>query len=295
MRFMGEMENFVAVGRALSFKDAAKSLGIPVSTLSRQIAAFEHELGFQLFARTTRRVELTPIGREYLTRCAAIVDAAHEAQEEVLGRANEPQGLLRVSMEADVGATLIAPAIAAMHEKYPKIRLDLDLSPRRVDLIAEGFDLAIRIGALRDSSLVARRIATLSVGLYASSDYLKRNGKPSTPADLERHARLHLLHQHDDGAWNLHSGRRRATVSARGAVACANSMAMLLSLLRRGMGIAIADELLAAPDLREGRLKRVLPTWTLPPVAVSILSPSRLLPSAARMFITEVGLALSAS
>ena len=284
MNALNELDMFVAVCRTLSFNAAATSLGIPASTLSRRIAQFERELGIQLFVRTTRRVELTAAAKLYLSRCEAIVDAARDARAEVLGMVASPAGRLRVSMEADVAATLLAPAIAKMHRRYPQITIDLDLSPRRVDLIADGFDAAVRIGRLPDSTLIAREIAALPVGLYASKNYLRQRGEPAKPADLAHHNRLHLLHQHDDGAWQLRSGRRRFTVPAHGGLAFANSMTMLRSLMRLDMGIAVMDEVMASEDVAHGRIKRVLPKWSLPRVPVSILTPSRLVSARTRVF-----------
>ncbi len=284
MNALSELDLFVAVCRNLSFKDAAASLGMPASTLSRRIAQFERDLAVQLFVRTTRRVELTAAAKLYLSRCEAIVDAARDARSEVQGMVQAPAGRLRVSMEADVASLLLAPAIAKMHGQYPQINLDIDLSPRRVDLIAEGFDAAVRIGALPDSTLIAREVIKLPVGLYASKRYLRQRGEPRTPADLARHSRLHLLHQHDDGEWHLHSGKKRASVASSGGLLFANSMTMLRSLMRLDMGVVIMDELLASEDVRSGLIKRVLPNWSLPSVPISILTPSRLVPARTRIF-----------
>ena len=129
MNALSELDLFVAVCRNLSFKDAAASLGMPASTLSRRIAQFERDLAVQLFVRTTRRVELTAAAKLYLSRCEAIVDAARDARSEVQGMVQAPAGRLRVSMEADVASLLLAPAIAKMHRQYPQINLDIDLSP----------------------------------------------------------------------------------------------------------------------------------------------------------------------
>jgi DNA-binding transcriptional LysR family regulator len=163
--------------------------------------------------------------------------------------------------------------------------VELDLSPRRVDLIAEGFDLAIRLGSLPDSSLVVRQIASLNVGLYAAPGYLKRHGTPRSPEDLKPHSRLHLMHVNDPGNWHLSAGRRKAVVERRGALISANNMTMLRSLLRLGMGIGVMDQIMATEDLSSGTLVRVLPEWSLPPVAVSLLTPGRLIPAKTRVFI----------
>lgn len=285
MSSLHDLDLFVALARTLSFKKAATLLGIPPSTLSRRIAQMEDELGIHLFVRTTRHVELTPAARLYLSRCDAIVEAIRDARAEVQGMVASPSGRLRVSMEADVGSILLAPAIAKLHRHYPQITIDLDLSPRRVDLIAEGFDAAVRVGTLPDSSLVARQVAKLPVGLYASKKYLRKRGVPATPAELDGHARLHLLHRHDDGSWLLHAQRKRALVTSAGALVMANSMTMLRSLLLQDLGIAVMDELMAKDDVRSGRIQRVVPAWSLPSVPVSVLTPTRLLPARTRVFV----------
>jgi DNA-binding transcriptional LysR family regulator len=285
MDLLREIELFVAVGRARSFTDAGKSLGMPTSTLSRRIADLERSLGLQLFVRTTRRVELTEAAKVFLVRCESIIDAATEAQDEVLGLAANPSGVLRISLEADVGAGLAAPVVAEFLRRYPQVCVDIDLSPRRVDLIAEGFDLAVRLGTLPDSSLIVRQVASLSVGLYAAPAYLKRHGDPRKPAELAAHARLHLLHMHDSGEWPLRCGRRRVVIGKKGAKVCANNMTMLRNLLRLGQGIGVMDEVMAAADVKDGMLRRVLPRWTLPPVAVSVLTPGRLIPAKTRAFV----------
>lgn len=294
MNPLREIDLFVAVGKARSFTNAAKALGMPTSTLSRRIADLEQSLGLQLFVRTTRRVELTEAARRYLARCESIVEAAREAQAEVLGLAENSTGLLRLSLEPDVGAGIVAPALAEFLRRYPKVSFDLDLSPRRVDLIAEGFDLAIRLGALPDSTLIVRQIASLSVGLYASPAYLKSCGEPRNPADLNAHARLHLLHDHDSGDWPLRSGRRRVVIKRSGSTVSANNMSMLRILLRLGQGIGVLDEVMGSEDVRTGILRRVLPAWTLPPVAVSVLTPGRLMPAKTRALIDLLAQTLSA-
>lgn len=290
-----DLDLFVAVGRARSFSAAALRLGIPTSTLSRRIAALEQRLGVALFARTTRRVELTDAARAYLVRCEAIVEAAREAQADVVGQARQPGGVLRVSAEVDIGTQLLAPAISELTAVHPALNVELDLSPRRVDLVAEGFDAAVRVGRLRDSTLIARQLASLRVGLYASADYIARRGVPRDPGELAAHARLHFLHDQDSGDWQLTRGRRRIVVPRAGARIAANNMTLLLRLLRQGAGIAIADEIFVLDDVRNGAVRRVLPEWALPTVALSVLTPGRLIPAKTRAFIDAVARHLAGS
>jgi DNA-binding transcriptional LysR family regulator len=159
------MSLFVEVARARSFTRAAEKLGIPTSTLSRRIGEIEQSLGLKLLHRTTRSVSLTDAGVLYLARAASLVEAAEEAHRHVRGLAERPSGLLRVSMEAEIGPTLIAPLVAEFRRVYPDVSFELDLSPRRVDLLAENYDVAVRLGPLPDSALTVRRLALLAVNL----------------------------------------------------------------------------------------------------------------------------------
>lgn len=288
MQLLRDLDLFVALGKSKSFSVAAQTLGMPTSTLSRRIAEYEKTLGVALFLRTTRRVELTEAGVLFLSRCEHLVEAAREAQEELQGIAGTPGGLLRISLEPEVGVSLFSASIAAYRRRYPDVTLNLDLSPRRVDLISEGFDLAVRLGPLPDSNLIVRELGRLPVGLYAATRYLRERGMPEQPADLSAHSRLHLLHRDDYGDWELRNGRRRHVVAKAGAVVCANNMTMLRSLLRQGLGIAVMDDVMASEDIKAGLIRPVLPEWRLPPVAVSILRPGRLMPMKAKAFIDTV-------
>ncbi len=275
---------FAAVAEARSFTRAAAVLAMPTSTLSRRLAALETALGVRLLERNTRRVELTEAGELYLARARAILDAAHDATHEVRGLAEQPRGLLRLSIEAEVGPRLVAPVIAEFLAQYPEVRIDLDLSPRRVDLLAEGFDVAVRIGLLPDSALTVRRVGGLAGALYATPAYLARAGTPAHPDDLPGHDRVHLLHKGDRGHWHLSRGGVDVEVAGPGRVS-ANNMTMIRYLAREGLGIAVLDRLMATEDVAAGRLVPVLPAWTMPPMPLSILTPAKLLPAKTRRFV----------
>jgi DNA-binding transcriptional LysR family regulator len=275
---------FVAVAETKSFTKAAALLGVPTSTLSRRIADLEAAMELKLLLRSTRRVELTEAGALYLSLGEGIVAAAREAHQQVRGLAERPQGTLRMSIEAEIGPRLVAPVLAEYLELYPDVRIDLDLSPRRVDLVAEGFNLALRIGRLPDSGLTVRRLAMLSASLYAAPSYLERRGKPKHPADLLGHARIHLLHKGDHGEWRLRKGDE-VIETPSSSVLCANNMTMIRYLARLGVGIAVVDDLMASEDMDRGRLQKVLPGWTLEPLPISILTPTRLLAAKTRAFV----------
>jgi DNA-binding transcriptional LysR family regulator len=284
MDHLRDLALFVAVAETRSFTKAAAQLGVPTSTLSRRIAELEASMELKLLIRSTRQVELTEAGALYLSLGEGIVAAAREAHQQVRGMAERPQGTLRMSVEAEIGPRLVAPVVAEYLERYPEVRIDLDLSPRRVDLLSEGFHLALRIGRLPDSGLTVRRLAMLRASLYAAPSYVKRRGSPEHPADLRGHARIHLLHKGDRGEWRLTKGGEVIEV-ASDSVMCANNMTMIRHLARLGVGIAVVDDFMANLDVERGLLQTVLPGWALEPLPLSILTPTRLLAAKTRAFV----------
>ena len=278
---------FARVAETGSFSRAAERIGLPKSTVSRRITLLEERLGERLMLRTTRRQTLTEFGLqllEHARQVAAEVDAVKALSEY---RQARPSGRLRVSMPSDFATFLLPDMLAAFVTLHPEVSLELDLSPRRVDLLGENFDLAIRMGELPDDALLAaRKLADFDAGLYAAPSYLADHGDPQTPADLARHRALRLLGrhgepinwrlQHDDEAWEgLPPGS-----------ATANSPELLIRLAIAGAGIASAPTLFAQPSVRSGLLRRVLPTWTPPShTAWAVFPGRRLMPAKTRAFI----------
>ncbi len=281
---MRDIGLFVAVAENRSFTKAASRLGVPTSTMSRRIAELEASLGAKLLSRNTRIVELTEAGRIYFGRCQALVEEARSAREQIQARLGRPQGTLRISVETEIGPRLVGPVIAGYVRKYPEVAVELDVSPRRVDLIAEGFDVAVRIGRLPDSNLIVRRLALLRAHLFAAPSYLQEHGTPADPNELARHRRIHLVHKEDDGSWRLTSNGRAIEVPNRAAVAT-NSMQMARMFALEGLGIAVIDEFLAIGDVQSGTLVRLLLEWEFHKYPISILTANRLLPMKSRLFI----------
>jgi DNA-binding transcriptional LysR family regulator len=258
---------------------------MPVSTVSRRVAALERRIGLALLVRSTRAVELTPVGATYLARCEAIVDAAEAAHAELGDHAANPRGVLRVSMTADFSLTFLTPLFAEFSHRYPELTFDFDLSPRVVDLIAEGFDVAIRMGELPSSQLTARKLGLLEAGLYAAPSYLAQAPPLTAPADLAGHACLRVRGVvTDDATWSLSRGRERREVPIRGRFV-ANSLRFVLELAALGLGVIAIDRAIARPHVEAGRLVRVLPAWSPPAIAVHALTPSRLLPAKTKLFL----------
>ena len=199
---------FARVVEAGSFSRAAERVQWPKSTVSRRIAALEQRLGEKLLQRSTRSLALTEFGQGMLEHARALAAEVDNALALAQHRRQKPTGRLRVSMPGDLANQLLAPAMAAFVTAYPEVALELDLSPRRVDLIAEGFDLAIRMGDLpQDSQLAARRLATFTSGLYAAPAYLQAQGQPAQAADLLKlHALMILSRSGEPMAWSLSQG-----------------------------------------------------------------------------------------
>ena len=287
MDHLRDLSLFVAVARLGSFTKAAARLAIPVSSLSRRIAALETAIGLKLFNRSTRAVSLTEAGELYLVRCENILAAVDEAHRDIHGLLEVPRGVMRLSVDAEIGSRLVAPVVAAYSRRFPDMRIEIDLSARRIDLLNENFDLAVRIGSLPDSQLRVRRLATLHGKLYASPAYLEKAGTPAHPRDLSDHRRIHLLHQADRGEWHLlnESGTDRHEIPADSTIT-ANNMAMIRQLAILGLGIAVLDEGMALNAVASGDLEAVLPDWALPGVPLSVITPDRNAPAKTRLFVT---------
>lgn len=283
MELLNDMALFVEVAKARSFRRAAEVIGMPNSTLSRRISGLEQAIGLRLLHRTTRRIELTEAGQLYYERCRRIVDEARLAHEQLGEMLAQPSGLLRASLPVDLATGMLAPLIAEFARRYPGISFEFDLTPRRVDLVAEPFDVAIRMGESPSSNLIARKLALLSRYLYASPRYLDRAGEPTLPAELSQHDCLRLRTAEAE-RWTLQRGDETAEVAVGGRFLL-NSVGMLRRLAILDLGIAVLTEEFVADDLAEGRLRRVLPQWQATPIPVYAITETRLLPAKTQRFI----------
>ncbi|WMJ07329.1 LysR family transcriptional regulator [Nitrosomonas sp. sh817] len=281
MEFLNDMALFVEVVRARSFRGAADIIGIPNSTLSRRISALEKMIGLRLLHRTTRKITLTEAGQIYFERCKRIVEEAKLAHEQLGEMLKQPSGVLRASLPVDFAVIYMTPLIAEFARLYPGIVFDFDLTSRRIDLVSEPFDVAIRIGEPENSQLIARPLGVLPVYLYASPRYLERAGEPAEPADLARHECLGLM---KTGTWILHDGENTAKISI-GSRFTLNSVGMICRLATLDMGIIMMMEKIVADDLARGRLRRVLPQWYGTPVSIYAVTETRLLPAKTQHFI----------
>ncbi len=281
------MEIFVEVAKTCNFGRAAGILGMPKSTVSRQVAELERSLGLQLLSRTTRRVELTEAGKLYFKRCQGIVAEAQAVHEEVQNLMETPSGPLRVNMPADFGTDFLAEAFMEFSQQYPAVTFYLDLaSPEHAGRVFQRCDISIEIGALPDSTHIARLLGRLYAYLYASPEYLKLHGTPQHPSDLARHECLAF--RADNGRvtrWPLSRGDEGLEIRP-GNRFSVNSVAMARSLTSLGAGIAIlAPAQSVRQDVEQQRLQRVLPEWQAGPFPVYAVTETRLLPAKTRIFI----------
>jgi len=279
---------FAHVVSAGSFTRASDLTGVPKSTLSRRLTDLEHELGERLMQRSTRRLVLTDFGESILEHARRLSDESEAAAALAQHRHVTPHGTLRVSMPPEFHALSAVEVVTEYTRRYPNVQLEFDLSARRVDLIAERYDVAIRAAyhLPDDSSLVARRVTDLHNGLYASPRYLKRYGTPKTPADLLEHTGLVLITGGGERQqWTLAKGSERwEGMPAR--THGANSLGLQQALAKEGLGIVGLSERFARPEVETGALHAVLPEWRLPSSTVwCVTAGRRLLPQRTLAFI----------
>ena len=280
------MQIFVGIVEAGSITGAAARLGLPKSAVSRRLAELEAHLGASLIQRTTRRLNLTDSGRDFYDRCVAILADLDEAESAVSHSQGELKGRIKVALPLSFGLMHLAPLIQAFMTLHPEVRFELDFNDRQIDLMQEGFDLAIRIATLEDSSLIARRLAPIRHVLCASPGYLKKYGTPRAAADLTKHVCIAYSNERDPGLWTYHGPDGRAG-SVRVQVRLASSSGEF------NMRAAIADEgLLLLPSfyvheaLRDRLLVKVLEDHGWPELsAYAVYPPTRHVSRRVRAFI----------
>ncbi len=283
-QLLSDMTLFVQVGRLLSFQGAAKQLGLSASTLSRRIAALERSIGLRLFHRTTRRVALTHEGLSYFERCTQILDAAHTAHQDLLSQTQHISGTLRFSCTPDFATQFLPTVLANFALQYPHVRIEMDFSSRQIDLVAENVDFALRMGKLQDTGWVAKPIAQLPAALYANPSYLAAHGQPERPAHLLQHKLLAMKNKMGQSSWRLQAANQPDYVHHFEPIVTVASPKMLHALALQGLGVAMINPIFVEDDLSSGRLVRVLPEWSGPTVAVTMLTTSRLQPARVRVF-----------
>ncbi|MFO1310921.1 MAG: LysR family transcriptional regulator [Burkholderiales bacterium] len=282
---IGELAAFVKVVQSGSFTRAADALGVQKANLSRTISGLERKLGARLLERTTRSLSLTEIGREVFERAVGIVGAVEDTERVAQRMIGEPRGTLRITCGVEFGMIAVSRWVTEYLDKHPQVAVDCDFTGRLVDIVHEGFDLAIRIGPLSDSTLAARRLGEIRYGLFASPAYLAHRGKPRSPESLEGHELLHFSNAGRRQAWVLRRGSGERRVDAAGRLRINNSFAVR-DAVARGLGIALLPKIVV--DRADGprSLVRVLPDWEPSPVPVHAVFPgTRYLTPKVRAFI----------
>jgi DNA-binding transcriptional LysR family regulator len=281
------MAMFVRVVERASFSAVARELGLSQPTVSKQIAALEAKLGGQLFARSTRNLSLTDEGQRYFQHCREILAAVDQAEHSFQTGQERVVGPLRIASSGSFGRLQIAPRLGGFLKRYPEVTLDLQLSDENIDLVSAGVDLAIRIGELRDSSLIARQIGVTRRQLYAAPAYLEAKGWPATPSDLPNHNCLVFNRLEQADTWRLkhqdqqqgqHQDQQQdqwSQVRVSGNVRSNNSEAIRQMVLD-GLGISLSPSWLFRDDLREGRVVVVLEAYQPSSLPIhAVLAPDR--------------------
>jgi DNA-binding transcriptional LysR family regulator len=264
---------FLRVVEAGSFTAAAAALGVRKSSVSRSVAALESELGIRLLQRTTRRIHLTDAGRAYHDRARDALAGLEEARQEVSALGAAPRLVVRVTAPVDLAGALADVTHAFVHA-HPDVRVEMNLTARVVDLVREGFDLAVRAGVLADSSLLARRLGGSDLGLYAAPSYLEAAGRPRRLADLSRHACVLYRAGGTTATWRLTGPRGEEQVQVHGRVD-SDEFAFVRAMLLAGAGIGLAPILMSDPLAASGALERVLPRLAVRGAALHVVWPSR--------------------
>lgn len=275
MSSFSDLAFFSVVVKRGSLVAAAQELGITPPAVSKRLAALEKRLGVRLLQRTTRRMALTAEGETYLVEGARVLADLDALERHVAGAQAVPRGLVRVAATLGFGRRHVAPALSKFARIWPEVELQLHLTDRPVNLVEHGIDLSIAFGEPPDSRVTARLLAPNGRLLCAAPAYLRRAGEPATPRALAQHGCI-LLRENDENfsTWHLHSGARRETVKVRGTLTT-NDGDCALAWALDGHGILLRSEWDAAPYLRSGRLRTVLPDWSLPPADIHLLTPGR--------------------
>ncbi len=280
------IEIFVKVAELKSFSAAAKALDLSRTLVSERVRDLEEDLGVRLLQRTTRRVSLTEPGAAFLDRVRLGLAALEEAAAEASSLTAKPRGTLRVNAPMSFGFRHLAPAVGEFMQSYPDVRVELTLTDRLVDLIEDNVDVAIRIGELRDSTLIARKLSSCRMMLCAAPSYLKRNGVPKHPRDLEDHTLLFYTYWLESDVWRFKKRREEVVVRVGDAALRCNNGDAVAEAAARGAGVALQPNFIAAPLIKQGRLVELLPGWRAAEFGVyAVFVQNQFVPAKSRAFM----------
>lgn len=287
---LNEVTIFARVAQLGSFSNAARSLRMPVSMVSRKVANLEARLGVLLIKRTTRKLSLTEAGSRYHERCTQHLQGLEEAEADLTNARGELEGLLRITVPVVLGSGEFVDFVSTFVKRHPKVSADLVVTNQFIDLVSGSVDVGIRFGALPDSSAVGRRLGVSRRVLVASPGYLATRKPPRAPEDLRDHDCVLFRPKVEEAAWELvHGGKRtRVRVRVAGSVS-ANNFETVSQFARRGHGIAFVPMAYALAGEREGTYRRVLPTWSSGDIPVhAVYMGRKFLPAKLRVFLSEL-------
>ena len=286
MNELTQIKSFVALVESRSISKAAERMDIAVSAVSRRLKELESGLGVQLVQRTTRRMHITEAGEKFYRRCGRLLDDLEEAKHEASNTATALSGTLRIATPLSFGVAHLSPAVAAFMHLHPQIKIELDMSDRRIDLVEEGLDLAIRIGTLEDSSLMARKLASVRHVVCASPDFLNRHGIPSTPQDLSALPALCYGNLSQPDTWHYHDkdskpGQVKVLMRMR-----ANNGDALVEAAIAGLGVLCEPSFIVHGSVERGVLKPLLTDYQWNPMGIFAVYPqTKHMPTRVRAFI----------
>ncbi|MCA3220673.1 MAG: LysR family transcriptional regulator [Burkholderiales bacterium] len=285
---LGSIEQFCRAAELLSFRAAAEALGLTPAAVSRSIARLEARLGVRLFVRTTRRINLTADGRLYYEQCRQALAQIEEAERALTGRQSTPRGLLRMSLPTTYGHYRVLPLLPRFRAKYPDVQIEVSLSNRNIDFVEEGYDLAVRLDAPPDTRLVARKLEDATLGVFASSAYLKRRGAPERLEDLARHDCIQFIRPSTGRpmAWIFRDDGRDLDFAFDGPLRIADDVLGAVTCARAGAGLFQIYHFIAAEAVARGELVEVLHAYAGRSRPFSVLFPqNRHLSARVRAFV----------
>jgi DNA-binding transcriptional LysR family regulator len=277
MADLDALETFATAARTGSFAGAARVLGITPAMVGRRIQSLEHRYGTRLIERTTRAQRLTEAGEAFLARAEAVLDAAAELDDSMSAAPGQLEGRIRMTGPATLGVYSLAGIVARFQAANPAVTVEMILADRRMDLIADGFDFAVRIAELQNSSMIARRVGTYRLLLVASPAYVERHGAPQSPAELSTARCLINLNMSPRNRWPLSRNGKQEIAEVEGGLQIDNGEALRVATLE-GAGIAYMPTDLVGEDLAAGRLVPILPDWQMLTIPIHLIHPSRRVP-----------------
>ena len=288
---MADLDNvliFVKVAQFESISRAARSLGMPISTVSRRLSVLESQLGVSLLRRTTRRVTLTAQGREYFNQCQEPLVLLQQAERVLTQTQTKPEGMLRISLPVILGQEPFLQFISEFLKDHARIRIDLFITNLFVDLVAENIDVAIRFGELQDSSVIATRIGKSIRYVVAAPDYLKGRKLPSEPAELKLHDCVMLNARNNETGWDLVNGRKKTRIHVSGPIS-SHDFNSVSTFVYRGHGIGLLPSTYCDAAIASGALVRLLPKWSSAQIPVfAVYSNRKFLPSRLSVFLNAL-------